>query len=157
MLWKRIEKSLSQIICEYISLVTLCWFWAQVGAQELILYYNHSSDRPGPLGNNLDMDRVEIVTSFLWFSPFGGCHLINILYFSDEECKRYSTTQANKAVKLSHKIDLIAAIITHVSIHDMLGLDSLTPLPRLKVAFNKTLRIVNPNEDRDPGVESGEL
>ena len=25
--------------------------------------------------------------------------------FSDEECKRYSTTQANKAVKLSHKID----------------------------------------------------
>jgi len=39
----------------------------------------------------------------------------------------------------------------------MLGLDSLTSFPQLKVAFNKTLRIVDPNEDKDPGVESGEL
>ena len=44
--------------------------------------------------------------------------------FSDKECKHYSTTQTNKAVKLSHKIHLIVAIIAHVSIHDMLGLDS---------------------------------
>jgi len=71
--------------------------------------------------------------------------------FNDDESLRY------KAVKLSHKIELIADITANDSIHDMLGLDSLTPLPRLKVAFNKTLRIVNPNEDRDPGVESGEL
>jgi len=52
--------------------------------------------------------------------------------FSDDECQHYSTTQANKAVKLSHKIDLIAAIIVHVSIHDMLGLDSLAPLSQVQ-------------------------
>jgi len=51
--------------------------------------------------------------------------------FSDEECKCYSTTQANKAVKLLHKIELIASIIAHVSIHDILGLDSLAPLPQV--------------------------
>ena len=38
------------------------------------------------------------------------------IHFSDEECKRYSTTQATKTVKLSHKTDLIAAIIARVSI-----------------------------------------
>ena len=57
--------------------------------------------------------------------------------FSDKECKRYSTTQDNKAVKLSHKIDLIAAIIAHVSIHDMLGLDSLAPLPQVQASFKE--------------------
>jgi len=51
---------------------------------------------------------------------------------------------------------LIADITAHDSIHDMLGLDSLTPFPQLKAAFNKTLRIVDPNEDKDPGVEFGE-
>ena len=48
---------------------------------------------------------------------------------SYKECKRYSTFQANKAVQLSRKIDLISAISAHISIQDMLGLDSLTPLP----------------------------
>jgi len=67
--------------------------------------------------------------------------------FSDEECKRYSTTQANKAVKLSHKIDLIAAIIAHVSIHDMLGLDSLAPLPQVQASFKETIEIVHPDEN----------
>jgi len=59
-----------------------------------------------------------------WRTPF--CVL-----FSDDECICYSTTQANKVVKLSHKIDLNAAIIAHVSIHDRLGLDSLAPLPQV--------------------------
>ena len=59
--------------------------------------------------------------------------------FSDGECKRYSKTQANRAVKLSHKIDLIAAIIAHVSIHDMLGLDSLAPLPQVQASFKETI------------------
>ena len=70
--------------------------------------------------------------------------------FSDEECKRYSTTQANKAVKLSHKIDLIATIIAHVSIHDMLGLDSLAPLPQVQASFKETIKIVHP--DKNNGV-----
>jgi len=65
--------------------------------------------------------------------------------FSDEECKRYSTTQANKAVNLSHKIDLIAAIVAHVSIHDMLGLDSLNPLPQVQASFKETIKIVHPD------------
>jgi len=65
--------------------------------------------------------------------------------FSDEECNRYSTTQANKAVKLSHKIDFIAAIIAHVSIHDMLGLDSLAPLPQVQASFKETIKIVHPH------------
>jgi len=60
--------------------------------------------------------------------------------FSDEECKRYSTTQANKAVKLFHKINLIAAIIAHVSIHNMLGLDSLAPLPQVQASFKETIK-----------------
>ena len=33
------------------------------------------------------------------------------------------------------KIDLIAGIIAHVSIHDMLGLDSLAPLPQVQASF----------------------
>ena len=95
--------------------------------------------------------------------------------FSDQECKRYSTTQANKAVKLSHKIDddddcfyyhswrnnvVIAfgtlssldliAIIAHVSIHDMLGLDSLAPLPQVQASFKETIEIVHP--DKNNGV-----
>jgi len=70
--------------------------------------------------------------------------------FSDEECKRYSTTQANKAVKLSHKIDLIAAIIAHVSIHNMLDLDSLAPLPQVQASFKETIKIVHP--DKNNGV-----
>jgi len=70
--------------------------------------------------------------------------------FSDKECKRYSTTQTNKAVKLSHKIDLIAAIIAHVSIHDMLGLDSLAPLPQVQASFKETIKIVHP--DKNNGV-----
>ena len=69
--------------------------------------------------------------------------------FSDE-CKRYSTTQANKAVKLSHKIYLIAAIIAHVSIHDMLGLDSLAPLPQVHASFKETIKTVHP--DKNNGV-----
>ena len=59
--------------------------------------------------------------------------------FSDEECKRYSTFQANKAVQLSRKIDLIAAISAHISIQDMLGLDSLTPLPQVHASYKETL------------------
>jgi len=72
------------------------------------------------------------------------------ILFSDEECKRYSTTQANKAVKLSHKIDLIAAIIAHVSIHDMFGLDSLAPLPQVQASFKETIKILHP--DKNTGV-----
>ena len=63
--------------------------------------------------------------------------------FSDEECKRYSTTQANKEVKLSYKIDLIAPIIAHVSIHNMLGLDFLAPLPQVQASFKETIKIVH--------------
>ena len=69
---------------------------------------------------------------------------------SDGECKRYSKTQADRAVKLSHKIDLIAAIIAHVSIHDMLGLDSLAPLPQVQASFKETIKIVHP--DKNNGV-----
>jgi len=61
--------------------------------------------------------------------------------FSDKECKPYSTSQTNKAVKLSHKIDLIAAIIAHVSIHDMLGLDSLAPVPQVQASFKETSKL----------------
>jgi len=77
--------------------------------------------------------------------------------FNDNESLRYSTAEVNKTVKLSHKIDLIADITAHDSIHDMLDLDFLTPFPQLKVAFNKTLQIVYSYEDKDPGVEFGEL
>jgi len=59
--------------------------------------------------------------------------------FSDKECKRYSTFQATKAIQLSRKIDLIAAIGTHISIQDMLGLDSLTPLPQVHASYKDTL------------------
>jgi len=53
-------------------------------------------------------------------------------------------------------MDLSADITAHDSIHNMLGIDFLSPVPQLKVAFNKTLRIVHPNEDKGPGVEFGE-
>ena len=69
--------------------------------------------------------------------------------FSDEECKSCSTTRANKAVNLSHKIDLIAAIIAHVSIHDMLGLDSLAPLPQVQASFKETIKIAHPDKNND--------
>jgi len=72
------------------------------------------------------------------------------VFFSDEECKRYSTTQANKTVKLSHKIDLITAIIAHVSIHDMLGLDSLAPHSQVQASFKETIKLVHP--DKNNGV-----
>jgi len=70
--------------------------------------------------------------------------------FSDDERKRYSTTQGNKVIKLSHEIDLIAAIIAHVSIHDMLGLDSLALLPQVQASFKETIEIVHP--DKNNGV-----
>ena len=63
--------------------------------------------------------------------------------FSDDERKRYSTTQGNKVIKLSHEIDLIAAIIAHVSIHDML----LTPLPQVQASFKETIKIVHPDKN----------
>ena len=59
--------------------------------------------------------------------------------FSDKECKRYSTFQATKAVQLFPKIYLIAAISAHISIQDMLGLDSLTPLPQVHASYKETL------------------
>ena len=40
--------------------------------------------------------------------------------FSDKECKRYSFFEATKAIQLSRKIDLIAAIGAHVSIQECL-------------------------------------
>jgi len=47
----------------------------------------------------------------------------------------------------SHKIELIAAIIAHVSIHDMLGLDSLAPLPEVQASFKETIKIVHQDEN----------
>jgi len=47
-------------------------------------------------------------------------------------------------------ICLIAAIIAHVSIHDMLGLDSLASLPQVQASFKETVKIVHP--DKNNGV-----
>jgi hypothetical protein len=68
------------------------------------------------------------------------------ILFSDKECKRYSTFQATKAIQLSRKIDSIAAIGAHISIQDMLGLDSLTPLPQVHASYKDTLLIVHPDK-----------
>jgi len=70
--------------------------------------------------------------------------------FSDKECKRFNTFQATKAIQLSRKIDLIAAIGAHISIQDMLGLDSLTPLLQVHTFYKETLLIVHP--DKNNGV-----
>ena len=63
--------------------------------------------------------------------------------FSDNECKRYSMAQATKAVQLSRKLDLIDVVLAHTSIHDMLGLDSLTPFPQVHTSYKETLLIVH--------------
>jgi len=75
---------------------------------------------------------------------------------SYKECKRYSTFQANKAVQLSRKINLISAISAHISIQDMLGLDSLTPLPQVLSSYKETLLIVHPDKNNGVAVD-GEL
>jgi len=76
-------------------------------------------------------------------TPFCVC-------FSDGECKCFSTYQAKKAVQLSRKINLIADITAHVSIHDMLGLDALTPFTQVNASFKETMLIVHP--DKNNGV-----
>ena len=71
--------------------------------------------------------------------------------FSDNECKRFSMAQATKAVQLSRKIDLINAILAHTSIHDRLGLASLTAFPQVHTSYKETLLIVHP--DKNNGVD----
>jgi len=71
--------------------------------------------------------------------------------FSDSECKRFSIAQATKAVQLSRKMDMIDVILAHTSIHDMLGLDSLTPFPQVHTSYKETLKIVHP--DKNNGVD----
>ena len=69
---------------------------------------------------------------------------------SDKKCKRYSTFQATKAIQLSRKINLIAAVGAHISIQDTLGLDSLTSLPQVHASYKEILLIVHP--DKNNGV-----
>ena len=69
--------------------------------------------------------------------------------FSEKECKRYSTFQATKAVQSSCKIDWIAAISAHISIQDMLGLDSLTLLPLVHASHKETLSIVHLDKNNE--------
>ena len=70
--------------------------------------------------------------------------------FFSKEFERYRSFQATKTVQLSLKIDLIAAISAHISIQDILGLDSLTPLPQVHASYKETLLIVHP--DKNNGV-----
>ena len=72
------------------------------------------------------------------------------VHFSDRECNRYSTFQANKAVQSSRKIDMIAAISAKVSIQDMLGIDSLTPPPQVHASYKEIFLIVHP--DKNSGI-----
>ena len=78
-----------------------------------------------------------------------ACHEPKMDQISNE-CKRYSMAQATKAVQLSRKMDLIDVILAHTSIHDMLGLDSLTPFPQVHTSYKETLLIVHP--DKNNGV-----
>jgi len=42
---------------------------------------------------------------------------------------------------------LIADITAHVSIHDMLGLDALTPFTQVNASFKETMLIVHPDKN----------
>jgi len=111
-----------------------------------------------PCSFALTVDNVEVIFKGKFVNPATHSDLLIAgnatlrtpfcVLFSDEECKCYSTTQANKAVKLSHKIDLIAAFIAHVSLHDMLGLDSLAPLPQVQASFKETIKIMHPDKNK---------